>query len=54
MMSSHGAHPIFFNKNDKDWTSRTLATPLCPITSHFCLNPPQSGHHLCIPNPFTA
>ena len=46
MMSDHGANPISFNKK-KDWTSRTLAnppppsTPLRPITSNFCLNPPN-------------
>ena len=28
MMSGHGANPIFFNKKNKDWKSRTLATPL--------------------------
>ena len=42
-MSNHGANPIFFNKKNKDWTSRTLANPpppLRPIASHFCLNPP--------------
>lgn len=43
MMSDHGANPIFFNKKNNDWTSRTLANPhpLHPITSqsHFCLAP---------------
>ena len=45
MMSGHGANPIFFNKKNKDWTFRALATPthpLGPITSRFCLNPPAS------------
>ena len=32
IMSAHGANPIFFNKKNKDWTSRTLATPT-PSTS---------------------
>ena len=27
MISGHGANPIFFNKENKDWTSRTLANP---------------------------
>ena len=43
VMSGHGANSIFFNKKNKNWTSRTLATPhlpLRPITSHFCLTPP--------------
>ena len=49
----HGANPIFFNKTNKDWTSRTLTTPhpLRPITSHFSFTPPpnlQSGRHMCI------
>ena len=30
MMSVHGANPIFFNKKNKDWTSRTLTNPLLP------------------------
>ena len=30
MMSGHGANPIFFNKKNKDWTSRTLANPHPP------------------------
>ena len=44
-MSGHGANPIFFNKKDKDWTSRTFVNPLPPpptvlprlIPSHFYL-----------------
>ena len=51
-MSGHGANSIFFNKKNKDRTSRTHANPhpLRPITSHFCLTliPPQSGRHMCI------
>ena len=27
MMSDHGENPIFFNKKNKDWTSRTLRNP---------------------------
>ena len=43
MMSGHGANPIFFIKNNKDWTSRTLDNPhpLRPIISHFCLTFPH-------------
>ena len=26
-MSGHDANSIFFNKRNKDWTSRTLANP---------------------------
>ena len=33
MMSNHGANPIFCNKKNKDWTSRTLANPRHPPTS---------------------
>ena len=33
MMSGHDANPIFFNKKNKDWTSRTLANPP-PSTSN--------------------
>ena len=42
MISDHGENPIFFNKKNKDWTSRTLANPhsLHPITSHFCITLP--------------
>ena len=53
IMSGHVANPVFFNKKNKDWMSRTLTSPppLRPITSHFCLTPiplPESGHHMCI------
>ena len=27
MISGHGPNPTFFNKKNKDWTSRTLANP---------------------------
>ena len=26
-MSDHGANSVLFNKEDKDWTSRTIGTP---------------------------
>ena len=26
-MSGHGANPIFFNKKNKNWASKALATP---------------------------
>ena len=41
LMTCHGANPIFFNKKNKDWMSRTPLTPhpLRPITSYFCLTP---------------
>ena len=41
MMSGHGANAILFDKKNKDWMSKTLATPhaLCLIASHFC-HPP--------------
>ena len=46
-MSGYETNPIFFNKKNKDWTSRTLATPpsptiLRPIKSRFCLIPPAT------------
>ena len=46
MMCGHGPNPIFFNKKNKDWTSRALAkppTPLHPITSNFCLSTSNSS-----------
>ena len=30
MISGHSAVPIFFNKINKDWTSRTLSNLPCP------------------------
>ena len=40
-MSVHGANPIFFNKKNKDWTSRTLANqPPHPPTSDSLTHPP--------------
>ena len=54
-MSGCSANLIFFDKKNKDGTSRTLANhhSLPPITFHFCLtppppSPPQSGRHMCI------
>ena len=52
----HAANPIFFNKKNKDWTSRTLAKPPSPTSdnisflslSHPHRHPPQSGGHVCI------
>ena len=47
MMSGHGADPVFFNKKDKDWTSRTLANPPTPFLPY--THPlPESGRHMCI------
>ena len=54
MTSAHGANPVFFNKKNEFWTSRTLATPhpIRPTTYHFSLAapppPPQSGRHMYI------
>ena len=45
MISGHDPNPIFFNKKNKDWTSRIFANPphpLHPITSHFALPLPVS------------
>ena len=44
-MPGHDTNLIFFNKKNKDWTSKTLATPL---PSTFCLTrtPSQSGRHM--------
>ena len=50
MMSARDANPIFFNNKNKDWTSRTLASPQTPyVQQHliFAL-PPKSGRHMCI------
>ena len=52
-MSGHGANPVFFNKKNKDWRCRTLATPppqsLRPITPHFYIT-----HHPHPLPPFTV
>ena len=39
MMSGHGPNPVFFNKKNSNWTSRTLTNShaLSPITSNFNL-----------------
>ena len=34
MMPGHGENPIFFNKKNKDWKSRTLATPSPPTSNN--------------------
>ena len=34
MMSGHGANSIFFNRKNKDWTSRTLANPPPPTSDN--------------------
>ena len=31
-MPGHGVNPIFLNKGNKDWTSRTLANPHPPLS----------------------
>ena len=52
IMSGHGANPIFFNKENKDWTSITLTNP--PRPTYRPPTPPpsphltQSGRHMCI------
>ena len=43
MMPGHGAKPIFFNKKNKDWTSRTHAKPPLPYVRYhlsLALTPP--------------
>ena len=39
MMSAHGPNPIFFNRKNKDWTSRTPANTHPPLPP---LHPPSS------------
>ena len=39
MMSGHGANPIFFNKKNKDWMSRTLANPPPPTSDNISFFP---------------
>ena len=34
MMSVHGTNQIFHNKQNKDWTSRTPATPKAPTSDN--------------------
>ena len=45
IMSGHGANPIFFNKENKDWTSITLTNPPRPTY------PPP--HPTPIPSPYS-
>ena len=52
-MSGHGANPIFFNKKNKDWTSRTLANPPSPTSDNISFlpyppTPPQSGRNMLL------
>ena len=35
MMSGHGTNLIFFNKENKDWASRTLATKTVKNYNYF-------------------
>ena len=37
-MSGHGTNPISFNKNNKDWTSKTLANPHCKVNKFTYVN----------------
>ena len=39
-MSGHAANPIFFNKKNKDWTSRILAKPSPPTSDNISFLPP--------------
>ena len=39
MMSGHDAKPTFFNKKNKDWTSRTLANPHPPTSNNISFLP---------------
>ena len=43
-MSGHGANPIFFNKKNKDWTSRILAKPPRPTSDNISFFPPPPPH----------
>ena len=55
MMSGHGANLIFFNKKNKDWTSRALANPHPPTSDNISflpsLVPPSSlkVNVICVP-----
>ena len=41
MMSGHNPNSVFFNKKNKDWTSRTLANPATPTSDNISfLNSP--------------
>ena len=37
MISGHGVNPIFFNKKNKHWTSRTLANPQPLQVRHYLI-----------------
>ena len=45
-MFGHGANSIFFNRKNKDWTSRTLANPPPPTSDNISYF--TCGRHLCI------
>ena len=51
-MSGHGINPIFFNKKNKDWTSRTIVNQPSYVRQHLILalslTPPQGGYRRCI------
>ena len=54
-MSGDGTNPIFFNKKNKGWTSRTLAIPTSSKSNNILFlpylptpTPPQSGCHVCM------
>ena len=59
MMSGHDSNPIFFNKKNKDWSSRAVANPPTPYVRYYLIfasspTPRQSGRHMCItPGPIT-
>ena len=53
-MCCHRGNPIFFNKKNKDWTSRTLTNLHTPTSDNISFlpyppppPPPQSGRHMC-------
>ena len=52
-MSGHDANPIFFNKKNKDWMSRTLANPPPPTSDNILFSPypsppPLKVYVMCI------
>ena len=53
MMSGYEANPTFFNKKNKDQTSRTLPSPQPPTSDNISFLPPpathlQNGRHMSI------
>ena len=59
MMSGHGANLIFFNKKNKDWTSRALANPHLPTSDNISFyltphphSPPPSAWTFISVSPF--